>query len=165
MSDIYGCCSSDIVWMGQCTEEMAHMIHSLTRGERPWAASDVPDDWFHSMTPGEKFCSNPVFDRIWIVQEVALAPSVTIQFGHHIIPWEMFEAFLDQSGFVQYADAFHNSASHAQDRSVSIHAKKTPRRSWAASPAFPSSSPTAPSPANRASSSIQPLCCSNISAH
>ncbi|OBT60746.1 hypothetical protein VE03_10875 [Pseudogymnoascus sp. 23342-1-I1] len=58
---------------------------------------------------GRLFLSFPLWSRVWVMQELACAPRITLVVGRQMLDWEMLVAFL---GDAQYADAFHMEWGH-----------------------------------------------------
>ncbi|KAJ9621331.1 hypothetical protein H2203_007383 [Taxawa tesnikishii (nom. ined.)] len=75
MGKIYTNSSRTIVWLGESDTESRRAFDLIQKGTRYYSKSINP------------VLRNPWFRRIWIVQEVALAPSVIIQCGRHIAEW------------------------------------------------------------------------------
>ncbi|ORY18413.1 heterokaryon incompatibility protein-domain-containing protein [Clohesyomyces aquaticus] len=54
---------------------------------------------------------NPVWSRVWIVQEIACAPKVILHCGRTTLDWGLVEGILD--GIETYNDAFHGAFCHS----------------------------------------------------
>ncbi|KAG7290494.1 hypothetical protein NEMBOFW57_000496 [Staphylotrichum longicolle] len=93
MAEIYSRCESVLVWLGTATphshlglEILSYLANSDRRfdnGSAPWER--VPD-----ITVGaalRDILERPYFQRLWVVQEAALARRVTMQLGHTCIEW------------------------------------------------------------------------------
>ena len=118
MGEIYSGASSVLVWLGPGDQRTGHVVdlsRQLCSIARHYAVQDVPttsmdlrgDIWdglanisnqqlakrdsialefdFRGM---DEFYSQPWFQRLWVIQEVALARRITIRCGSHEIAWE-----------------------------------------------------------------------------
>ncbi|KFY33933.1 hypothetical protein V495_08233 [Pseudogymnoascus sp. VKM F-4514 (FW-929)] len=78
-------------------------------------ASEKPGDdvWFldYSQTTPlwELFRSSSLWSRIWVMQELACAPRITLVVGKRTLDWDLLNAFL---GDAEYSDAFHMEWGH-----------------------------------------------------
>ena len=116
MGEIFRQARSVLVWLGPGDERTGHVFDlfrtlsfkakeygvdqaSIDTAERPWQAfADGPtqrgrldtvaiDYDFNGM---DELYSNPWFQRLWVVQEVALAREIHVYCGKHDIPWRNF---------------------------------------------------------------------------
>lgn len=80
MSLIYGKCSRAVIWLGQSDENSRKAFAIIRKGtkEYPRILSKV--------------LQRPWFRRIWIVQEVSLAPTAIVQCGQDTVDWDQFAA-------------------------------------------------------------------------
>ncbi|RDW56543.1 heterokaryon incompatibility protein [Coleophoma cylindrospora] len=138
MSEIYRRCTTDLLWVGEQHEIIDNAVvameyyGNLLRLDETLRNYYTDENYGTEKAKEEKklenylqclFADLAVWKRVWIVQEIAFAPSVLLVAGHSMLLWEKVEDFLDADAYVeQYGipDAFHGPFSH--DISV---------RSWA----------------------------------
>lgn len=82
--------------------------------DEPGDDGDDDDDvWLldHKQTRSLRhlFRLSPLWSRIWVMQELACAPRITLVVGKRTLDWEMLGSFLGDAG---YADAFHMEWGH-----------------------------------------------------
>jgi hypothetical protein len=108
MADIYRLASKVVVWLGPESEDSNLAISALdligsqvvaSKLSTIYASPDATNrDWFRSRTPLDfpgqtwqallNIFKRPWFDRVWIIQEIQLASSMsTVQCGLDIISW------------------------------------------------------------------------------
>lgn len=63
----------------------------------------------HSSVLSPAFHKAPIFNRVWTMQELSLAPRVILVAGNYQLDWEFVEGFLGETA---YADAFHALFGH-----------------------------------------------------
>jgi hypothetical protein len=83
MALIYRNCTRTIIWLGESDQDSRKAFESIHKGNNtyPKALTSV--------------LRRPWFSRIWIVQEVALAPIAFIQCGQDVLEWDqLFKAAL-----------------------------------------------------------------------
>ena len=128
MRKIYSHCSRDLCWLGPEDESVIRGIHILKKldGFRladieslAWKRADSqytpPKTWW---TPNEKDWSAlgkllqrlPIWERVWIVQEVSCSPNVLLVCGSTKLDWTVIERTLE--GGPHNTDAFHSPFSH-----------------------------------------------------
>jgi hypothetical protein len=117
MSSIYSTAQSVIVWLGSVDQTNLHSravlgamrFHfvekepsiitlfdyicealSLLSHEDSWAQSHIEEKALEVL---HRIVDRPWFHRIWVVQELALSQSATIQIGPYSFPWQPFERF------------------------------------------------------------------------
>ncbi|KAI0896325.1 heterokaryon incompatibility protein-domain-containing protein [Annulohypoxylon nitens] len=114
MGEIYSRAKNVIVWLGLIDEpdNIHHIddgrVSNKLRGlldtladlkpEDAEAAAVVLDrtgDPFYALQLLHNFFSRPWFNRIWVLQEIALAKMATIVYGDMSISWDRFEQALD----------------------------------------------------------------------
>lgn len=118
MGEIYSGASSVLVWLGHGDQRTGHVIalsRELCSTAEQYAVQDVPeasmdlrgDIWdgpanisSHQLSKRDRialdfdfrgmdeFYSQPWFQRLWVIQEVALARRIMIRCGSHEIAWE-----------------------------------------------------------------------------
>lgn len=90
MAPIYRGCTQTVIWLGDSDKTSREVIKRMN-------ARMYADPSALSL-----FLTRPWFRRIWIVQELALAPKATIQCGSDILPWQILSerlfAFTDNKG-------------------------------------------------------------------
>ncbi|CAH0043759.1 unnamed protein product [Clonostachys solani] len=59
-----------------------------------------------------------VLQRLWVMQELSLAPKVQLVAGRHTLDWDVVSDFL---GDTPYADAFHGTFSHGSVAQISYY--------------------------------------------
>ncbi|KFY84963.1 hypothetical protein V500_08826 [Pseudogymnoascus sp. VKM F-4518 (FW-2643)] len=87
------------------------------RGEgdfwRPASEEPGDDVWFleHKQVQSLRhlFRASSLWSRIWVMQELACAPRISLVVGKRTLDWDMLDSFL---GDAQYADAFHMEWGH-----------------------------------------------------
>ena len=137
MDEIYRCCTTDLLWFGPDASLMDDAVEALRRdggslmkmneesrakwkvlkltGETTDYLRAVPEIWETKPVIEKFFRHAPVWNRVWIVQEVAFAPQVLLVAGHSTLPWEEVERFLDVDEYIRNSgipDAFHDAWSH-----------------------------------------------------
>ncbi|KAK5125466.1 hypothetical protein LTR85_000575 [Meristemomyces frigidus] len=125
MKEVYAACIRDLLWLGSEDSIIANarqgMIELGTlsdidrRFEDPERQEPNPIEWRHFLAFFEIFQSCPVWNRIWIMQEVSFAPEVQLLAGHTSMSWTELEDFLDTEQYVQrygIPDAFHAPLAH-----------------------------------------------------
>lgn len=60
---------------------------------------------------------SPVWERLWVMQEVSCAPELVLVAGTHTLDWSVIRSFLGDS---QVADAFHAPFSHHEKKLVQV---------------------------------------------
>ncbi|KAH7059087.1 heterokaryon incompatibility protein [Macrophomina phaseolina] len=145
MKEIYQRCSTDLLWLsedGSILEKGAAVMESIgtitqleenfrtansyftyrrsssalrlrnAKDEAP--AQPPPEGWTEALAA--MFRKPPVWQRVWIMQEVAFAPRVQlVAGGGATLAWERVDAFLDVDRYIAkhgYPDAFHEPFSH-----------------------------------------------------
>ncbi|EKG09890.1 Heterokaryon incompatibility [Macrophomina phaseolina MS6] len=145
MKEIYQRCSTDLLWLsedGSILEKGAAVMESIgtitqleenfrtansyftyrrsssalrlrnAKDEAP--AQPPPEGWTEALAA--LFRKPPVWQRVWIMQEVAFAPRVQlVAGGGATLAWERVDAFLDVDRYIAkhgYPDAFHEPFSH-----------------------------------------------------
>ncbi|VUC33961.1 unnamed protein product [Clonostachys rosea] len=77
---------------------------SSTANDSAWLLS------YNEQTALEMVLFSPaVWDRLWVMQELSLAPKIQLVGGRHTLDWDIISGFL---GDTPYADAFHGTYSH-----------------------------------------------------
>ncbi|RYP61607.1 hypothetical protein DL770_009757 [Monosporascus sp. CRB-9-2] len=91
MVEIYGRCKSVIVWLGLPTahSQLGMEIMSYLAGEVPF---DARAPWNPGANPMVRaalrdILERPYFERLWVVQEAALAQRITMQVGNLLLEW------------------------------------------------------------------------------
>ncbi|CAH0050705.1 unnamed protein product [Clonostachys solani] len=92
--------------------ELAARIEQ-TEAELSSAANDSDSAWLLSyaeQTALHQILTFPtVWNRLWVMQELSLAPKIHLVGGRHTLDWDIISGFL---GDTPYADAFHATYSH-----------------------------------------------------
>jgi hypothetical protein len=123
MRSIYSSCSSNILWLGPGNEDrsqgmnairkLAVLISNSKRINGSWPIIDrslKPQSGTRDVI--EKLLyHDPVWKRVWIMQEISCSPKVILQSGHETLDWSIIETIGQYRG-LYYADAFHSSFSH-----------------------------------------------------
>ncbi|KAL1637312.1 hypothetical protein SLS58_009403 [Diplodia intermedia] len=137
MREIYQRCSIDLLWLGDdasilekgaavmdgigtITELEESISASFSRGNN-WedkAPDDLLDEQFGNWTGtlNKLFREPQVWQRVWIMQEVSLAPRVVLVAGRATLPWERIDDFLDVDRHIAaygFPDAFHRPFGHS----------------------------------------------------
>ncbi|RDW56869.1 heterokaryon incompatibility protein [Coleophoma crateriformis] len=138
MSEIYRRCTADLLWVGEQHEIIDNAVVAMDYFGNLLGLDETLRNYYTSEYYGTEkaekeeklinglrclFAELAVWKRVWIVQEIAFAPSVLLVAGHSTLLWEKVEDFLDADAYVErygIPDAFHGPFSH----DISI-------RSWA----------------------------------
>lgn len=142
MKDIYSHCTADLAWLGpdssspdKASEQVENLalgfqllkklitkdnvtLLSMKKEARDYEDSDEEEDVF-VLTYKEQqpldavLLRAPLWSRIWVMQELALAPRIVLVAGHDTFAWEDISGFLSDT---IYADAFHLTWSHGMLR-------------------------------------------------
>ncbi|KAK0748903.1 heterokaryon incompatibility protein-domain-containing protein [Schizothecium vesticola] len=115
MGAIYGSCEKDLVWVGPYPFEswtvgsqrdpvaiLKHGIDIMKQIEL-----FLNDEELAALV--KLLVDSPVWGRLWIMQEVSLAPRLSLIARHYTLDWEVVHGFLGDS---QYADSFHAPFGH-----------------------------------------------------
>lgn len=142
MKDIYSHCTADLAWLGpdsSSPDEPSEQVENLALGFKllkkliakdnvtllsmkneasNYADSDEEEDVFVLTYKEQKpldavLLRAPLWSRIWVMQELALAPRVVLVAGFDTLDWEDISGFLSDT---IYADAFHLTWSHGMLR-------------------------------------------------
>lgn len=109
MGDIYRQAEKVIVWLGMPTpaselgmETLSFLAgnEDLTKGNHPWEAQS-PENIVAGIND---IVERPYFERIWVVQEGALARKTNLRVGHLLVSWNQGSAtskFLSRLKFIQ----------------------------------------------------------------
>ncbi|OJD38950.1 heterokaryon incompatibility protein [Diplodia corticola] len=132
MREIYQRCSVDLLWLGEDASILENgasameTIGTITRLEKSVredfssyysleeALNEPPGDWAGILE--KLFRKPPVWQRVWIMQEVSLAPRVVLVAGCATLPWERIDDFLDVDNHIAaygLPDAFHTPFGHS----------------------------------------------------
>ncbi|KAF2123228.1 heterokaryon incompatibility protein-domain-containing protein [Lophiotrema nucula] len=127
MSQIYRRASTVWAWLGTATEDSEETIATLrqlsvigkqlneiaplwkasTKGPEQLGLPPVTSSvWSHGVS---FILNNPWFDRLWVVQEAALANSIKLLWGRDIIPWDVLENVDKYKGYLLALPACSNS--------------------------------------------------------
>ncbi|GAB1316503.1 hypothetical protein MFIFM68171_06713 [Madurella fahalii] len=113
MALIYSRARQVLIWLGEETSDVVHSLSALQElgptfrtlhlrrmlsNAAPWLEPFIhvffPFPAIPDPTPWESVCTlleRPWFQRMWVIQEVALARRATIICGHDTLPWRTFE--------------------------------------------------------------------------
>ena len=130
MKSIYSFCAVDLVWVGESDEYTQNAIdnvkrmkslslHRLTdRGSKHFgitgsdelvSLSELGLDCEASMSLLQFFEMPPLWERVWVMQEIACCPRAVLVIGNLTLPWETLSSILDHSGT---PDRYHLPFSH-----------------------------------------------------
>lgn len=133
MRDIYSACSASLVWIGvgdpamvrgldvitklkrADIESLRRKIRKLPLSQRRQLEGLAIEGTFQSISRGDWYDLQGVFRtpevwyRVWIMQEIACAPTVLLVYGAKIVNWDLIEAFLDSD---DCPDAYHGPFYH-----------------------------------------------------
>ncbi|KAH7314275.1 heterokaryon incompatibility protein-domain-containing protein [Rhexocercosporidium sp. MPI-PUGE-AT-0058] len=130
MRQIYSNCTSGILWLGSDEEGIlaramtvltnieGHDIESLGFDIEPGFDRGPDEDdrpeyklhWKDWRAIQELLVKNPVWKRVWIMQELSLAPKFALTSGKAILDWSVIESLLGMDR--HYTDAFHATFGH-----------------------------------------------------
>ncbi|KAI0102967.1 heterokaryon incompatibility protein-domain-containing protein [Nemania sp. FL0031] len=111
MNDIYSKAASVLVWLGEADDLTPLAFDTLHKFEADDGTSDGSRVFHEIDKPAERRDSlrrlihRPWFSRVWVVQEVVVASSVTVQCGLFFIDWEIMRVGLERatgSGFYHF---------------------------------------------------------------
>jgi hypothetical protein len=104
MAEIYTCAHDVIIWLGSQTnysERALELLEIIARSghgaESPIWKNDATGDFLSDselvqvFKPLQELGKNSWFTRIWAVQEAAVVPTTTLQFGHKTVQWHVLE--------------------------------------------------------------------------
>lgn len=91
MREIYSRASDVLVWLGPHGEDSDLAIKYLS--EVLWTHSTWVPWSQRERTALKALCNREYWQRMWILQEVALARSITVHCGFHSVLWEAFDKF------------------------------------------------------------------------
>lgn len=98
MEEIYRRASCVVVWLGdaddshlafELLQELSYFTQTLAMGELYQKYS--PQISMPKWQALNKLVRSPWFDRIWVVQEVAVASSTKVHYGSEVMEWEEFQ--------------------------------------------------------------------------
>jgi hypothetical protein len=131
MKDIYTLCTRDLIWLGDPGEQndVEQGIEALTRmqsldyrrrGDQVAFNKKISDEELGTDVDSSIWLSiyeildePKLWERVWVMQEIACCPDAVILIGAHSMPWSVLSGILDHSGI---PDRFHGPFSHATDR-------------------------------------------------
>ena len=127
MKDIYSQCTSDLIWLGEEQSESQLALATLQRlqslevrrdNEKQWtnelAVSDLSLERYQALqsmlvVPG-------LWQRVWVMQEIACCPRAEIILGHVSISWDVLSSILDHT---EIPDFYHRPWGHStQEQAV-----------------------------------------------
>ncbi|KAN0095150.1 HET domain containing protein [Hyaloscypha variabilis] len=130
MKGIYSSCVVDLVWLGESTNETQiaidtvkrmkslHLQRLTHRGRKNFAISGSDElVSFHKLgldytasSALEALLQYPtLWERVWVMQEIACCPRAVLVVGHLTLDWEAVSGILDHSGV---PDRYHLPFSH-----------------------------------------------------
>jgi hypothetical protein len=131
MKDIYTLCTRDLIWLGDPgnQSDVEQGIEALTRmqsldyrrrGDQVAFNKKISDKELGTDVDSSIWLSiyeildePKLWERVWVMQEIACCPDALILIGAHSMPWSVLSGILDHSGI---PDRFHGPFSHATDR-------------------------------------------------
>ncbi|KAK1829455.1 heterokaryon incompatibility protein-domain-containing protein, partial [Podospora conica] len=81
MTEVYSSAQGVFVYLGQRSTWIATLMKKINRPD------NTRPSFYEILTFGPSFFGLPYFSRIWVVQEVANARSVTVQYGSRNVDW------------------------------------------------------------------------------
>ncbi|KAF4627528.1 hypothetical protein G7Y89_g10626 [Cudoniella acicularis] len=128
MKDIYSLCERDLLWLGEADKETKAVIDELERMEKLeiqrspqpssrgglWKNDKIlrSTDVTSSVTSGSVsrlLGSRTIWERGWVMQELACSPTTTMVIGDQKMEWTVLSNILDHSGV---PDAYHGPFTH-----------------------------------------------------
>jgi hypothetical protein len=120
MRDIFSRCATCLFWVGpddglSALKHGMAVIESLTTDEEFLAERSKPSGLFLDIREGwhlaQVFEAPKIWNRVWVMQEAACAPKITLVAGRSTLDWELVASFLERDRYGP-ADAFHNLFGH-----------------------------------------------------
>jgi hypothetical protein len=96
MDEIYRTASTVIVWLGLPSADSAaglDEVYALTRNQhlsQTYSSCRSHSQLMTRITPLMNLLSRPWFQRVWVIQEIALARNVIVYIGTQSVPWNWF---------------------------------------------------------------------------
>jgi Heterokaryon incompatibility protein (HET) len=132
MKGIYSSCGVDLVWVGEADEDTQSAIDTVKRmkslnlqrltdrGRKSFGTvgsnelvsfSDLGIDYKDSRNLLRLLKNPPIWERVWVMQEIACSPRSVVVVGNFTLPWDILSSILDHSGT---PDQYHLPFSHQQ---------------------------------------------------
>jgi Heterokaryon incompatibility protein (HET) len=125
MRDIFSRCVTSLFWLGPDNgfyklSSGMEVMKSLVTDEKYIAERSQPSGLSLNMRnevyPLDAVFKNPkIWNRVWVMQEAACAPRVTLVAGRSTLDWELVASFLGRDKYGP-ADAFHEPFGHRKMR-------------------------------------------------
>jgi hypothetical protein len=97
MASVYRSADEVMIWLGPATEA-SHIAMTCLKAPVNLSAADRD-------IVLDAIASHPYFDRLWIIQEILLAKSLTITWGNIVISWAQLASFLAANMRHEWTDA------------------------------------------------------------
>jgi hypothetical protein len=123
MKDVYSCCTADLIWFGEASNDTELGVATLKRmktldlqritqhGVKSFnnqvAVGDLDGNAYLALCG--ILVRPKLWERVWVMQEIALCPKAIMVFGHLTMPWDILSGILDHSGV---PDQYHLPFSH-----------------------------------------------------
>lgn len=118
MKNIYSTCTTDVVWLGEATGSLTHAleiaaqlqrsdIESIRNGKR---ALDVLEKGSWAALY-DLFATQPIWYRVWIMQELAYAQKIVLALGTATLDWDTIARLLDHG---HIPDVYHDPFGHGR---------------------------------------------------
>ena len=124
MKDIYSCCTCDLIWLGEAREDTELAFTTLRRlqslevqrkaqtdGEKHFtnelAVSDLNYEQYNALR--NMLTLPTLWQRVWVMQEIACCPRADIILGNSSLPWEILSGILDHT---VVPDFYHRAWGH-----------------------------------------------------
>jgi hypothetical protein len=112
MKDVYISCMADLIWFGEAEDDTELALATLRRMKSlnvqrktqyeykgfnsGVALRDLGGMGYYAL---DSVLTKPkLWDRVWVMQEIALCPKAIMVFGHLTMPWDILSSILDHSG-------------------------------------------------------------------
>ncbi|KAE9368013.1 HET-domain-containing protein [Stipitochalara longipes BDJ] len=130
MKGIYSSCAVDLVWLGESDEWTQKAIDivkrmkslnlqrltdrgrknfAITGSRKPVALHTLDLDYRDSLAVQKLLQYPTLWERVWVMQEIACCPRAVLVIGHLALEWEALSDILDHSGT---PDRYHLPFSH-----------------------------------------------------
>ena len=120
MKDIYSQCTSDLIWLGAEQSDTGLALATLQRLQSLEVQRDNRNRWNNKLAVNELSFEQfwalksllvlpRLWQRVWVMQEIACCPRAEIILGHVSISWDVLSSILDHTGI---PDFYHRPWSH-----------------------------------------------------
>jgi hypothetical protein len=109
MYQIYTYITQVLAWLGTTDEEAELAIDLISEAGKPDSAGRAFIDLLSSASMEQYQAVNCFLNRsywhwVWIIQEIALPPSIMVHYGHRSLEWNLIATFLSRLAFISMWD-------------------------------------------------------------